>query len=321
MKNIDALNLNELAVLNAVKSGETTMDGIYEKTGIRVESVHEICKTLAARKYIEYNELDRVPAPKDSGKKIRLGGNLTLPVATFVGGDGQKYIVRGTWHKVTPEMEGITLSDIEWFDDQNKESDLQKAMRSITEQKAKAKKKTLPNIKDEDGEATAEHMKYLGAWRMVSDSIKIYPCEVSKNRAIIEISPRYIHDGIEFPYGSCSPKMVVPIEDMVAMIENGDESLVPTFSQEDACLYLPNCLPVQPSKNGWEYLSTKKTKDGVRIYHYDMQIVDDNGNPKESWTTLDETNLDLEQGKSYMLSIAKAFNEHPFFSRNTETAE
>ena len=64
-------------------------------------------------------------------------------------------------------------------------------------------------------------MKYLGAWRMVSDSIKIYPCEVSKNRAIIEISPRYIKDGIEFPYGSCSPKMVVPIEDMVAMIENG----------------------------------------------------------------------------------------------------
>ena len=46
----------------------------------------------------------------------------------------------------------------------------------------KEKKKVLPNIVDEDGEASSDDIKFLGAWRNVNDKWKIYPCEISAKR-------------------------------------------------------------------------------------------------------------------------------------------
>lgn len=306
MKKNESLTLNEIAVLDLVNAGIQSIDEIKDSTGLYETAVKEICKTLADNKYIDFNELTNTPSAKRS-KTIKLGGNLNLPVSTFEDGDGVLYVVRGTWHKVTDPS--INLQDIDWFDDTDKESDLQKAMRGIEEQKTKQKKATLPDIKDEDGEASEDAIKYLGAWRNVSDSIKIYPCVVSKKRAIIEISPRYISEEVEFPYGSCSPKVVIPVEDMIDMIENGNIDNLPKYTIDDAIMYLPNCLPVQPSKGGWEYLSTKKTKNGIKIIHYDFQIL-----PQEKFHTLDTVELDIPSAIEYIKKIAKAFVENPLFA-------
>lgn len=306
MKKNESLTLNEIAVLDLVNAGVQSITEIKDATGLYESAVKEICKTLANNKYIVFDETKEIPSSRRE-KTIKLGGNLNLPISTFEDGDGVLYVVRGTWHKITDAS--INLQDIEWFDDTDKESDLQKAMRGIEEQKTKQKKAALPDIKDEDGEASEEAIKYLGAWRNVGENVKIYPCVVSKKRAIIEISPRYISEEVEFPYGSCSPKVVIPVEDMIEMIETGNTEKLPKYTIDDAIMYLPNCLPVQPSKGGWEYLSTKKTKNGIKIIRYDFQII-----PQEKFHTLDTVEFGIETASEYIKKIAKAFVENKLFN-------
>ena len=130
MRANENLTLNEISVLNAVASGVTDIEEIRNLTELRTESINSILKTLGDKNLIIYNT-DGSFAAKASEKKIRLGGNLNLPISTFQK-DGQFYVVRGTWHKVPSD---INLNDIEWFDDTDKETDLQKVMRGLREEK------------------------------------------------------------------------------------------------------------------------------------------------------------------------------------------
>ena len=306
IKSIQHLSLAQIAVLNAIRSGCTDAKTISEKTGQFEVGVVEVLKSLSDHRFIKYeNGVAELP-PRDESKTIKLGGNLNLPVSQFRDEKGQLFVSRGSWHKIP---EGTTLDMIDWFDDtQNEESELQKVMRGVKEQKIKEKKAALPSIKDEDGEPTVEDMKCLGAWRMVNDNIKIYPCEVSAKRAITEISPRFRAGDLEYPYGVCSPKQVITIEVLHELL-NGDATNLPKYSFDDAMMYIPNTFPVKTIEEegnviGFEYLSIKKSSDGMKIVDTDMYLV-----PKEKFKTVDTILLNKAQGCDYIRKVAVLSSE------------
>lgn len=314
---VQHLSLAQIAVLNAIKCGCTDAKTISEKTGQFEVGVVEVLKDLANKKFLKY-ENGVAELPKREGKTIRMGGNLNLPISHFRDENGKMYVSRGSWHELP---EGVELDMIDWFDDtQNEESTLQKIMRGVKEQKIKEKKAALPNIKDEDGEPKVEDMKCLGAWRMVNDDIKIYPCEVSAKRAIIEISPRYRVGELEFPYGSCAPKQVITIEVLRELLA-GDTTNLPKYSMEEAMLYIPNCFPVKPLEEdgkvvGFEYLSTKKSSEGMKIVDTAMRII-----PKEKFSTLDTIILDKVQACDYIRKMAIISAEKCIALQNQTTQE
>lgn len=297
------LSLVQINILNAIKSGCKTTDEIAEKTGmVKVSLVNLINDFINDKRIIvkdgEYH------LPLREGKRYKMRGNCALPVSIFRDAEGKRFVCRGEW---TPLPEGCTLDDIDWIDTSGTENEIQIISRGVKEQKLKEKKAALPNIKDEDGEPFVDDLKYLGAWRLVNDHIKIWPIEASAKRAIIEISPRFITDnGVEFPYGAITIKKVITIEVLRELL-NGDTTNLPQYSVEEIMLNLPNSLPVKPYELngevvGWEYLSTKKSPMGVKIIHYGFQIT-----PKNKFTTIDSVELSRDNAIDYIKSIATAF--------------
>ena len=298
---VNHLSITEISIINAVKSNLKTLDEISEKTGIRKEPCDEILKRLVSEKVLTFVN-DEYGLP-DNGKHIKLRGNFNLPISVFTDANGKRWVVRGTCHELP---DGIELDQIDWIDDSDEESELQRIMRGVKEQQLKEKKKVLPNIADEDGEASSDDIKFLGAWRNVNDKWKIYPCEISAKRCIIEISPRFVSsNNIEFPYGACSPKKIITIEVLRELLVNHDATNLPEYNIDEAIAYIPNSFPVceyikDNEVVGFEYLSTKKSSTGMKIVHYGMQIGD-----KNKFTTIDTIDVSKSDATDYIKKIAK----------------
>ena len=204
--NVETYDTTEMTIVACIRRGINTISAIADETAIKENYVKNVIANLVSGGVLlevpgeEENTFMIKYKGEQERKKLRLAGNLILPVSTFYDSKGQKWVTRGTWH---PIDEGVDiLNDIEWYEDTNNETQMKSVMKMVTEKKRTDNSKSAAVRIKEQGEAP-EEIKKLIDWIPLNDFMKMKVMEGGANESIVTVSPRLITEsGIEFPWGT-----------------------------------------------------------------------------------------------------------------------
>ena len=301
MENAIHFTINELAILNAVKNGKSTIEAVVEALpNLRNDVVLLLIGNLEKKGKLK-NDSGKL-TPTSTSKGIRLGGNLALPVSSFTDKNGQRYAIRGTWHQISDDLD---ISEIEWFDDTPKELSIHEKVQK--KRKEEVERRKTENFVESDGKATDEDIAMCGRWLNIDDLHKIWVISVSAKRAKVEISPRYMTETAEMPYGSCTTSLIIDIEvarnlvNGMPLKESGIMLNKKTFLDKT-----PNIFPTTMNGDTISYISVKSSNaDGYKIVEYDMIFT----NGKKKHKELNSYIMPHANYESHIMSKAPAFKE------------
>lgn len=260
--NVETLNVTELAVVSAIKKGANTVALIEEETTIKANILTNVLETLVSKGILiavpgsEEDTYVMKVKSNEEAKRLRLGGNLLLPVSSFHDKDGQRWVCRGSWHKIEDDVD--ILNDIEWFDNSDTETQMKTVMKTVTERKKKQSEAKAKNDIASDGPAAAEDEQYIKKWNIISDEFKMYVYAVSANRATVGFSARIITPVGEFPFGCISETQTISIDEFHSLLKN--EGAKPKFDY--------NKILVITGKNNFpaEIVMENDTVKGIKFY-------------------------------------------------------
>lgn len=222
--NVSMFNVTELSIIAAIKKGFNTLETIESETTLKQSLTKSVIDQLVMKDIIicipgsEADSYMMKIVSDEPSKKLKLGGNLLLPVSSIVDHEGQKYVCRGSWHKIADDID--ILNDIDWFDNTDTETQMKTVMKSVTEKKKKQTEAKQKNDIASDGPATPEDEKYSKRWNNISDTMKMYVYAVSATRATVGFSARIVTPQGEFPFGCISETTAISIEDYRKYIAN-----------------------------------------------------------------------------------------------------
>lgn len=239
------VTLNQMNIINCIKSGVHTSAEIAETLEMTEHVVKSILGMLIRNKVVEKTEIDGksdtyMLVPTTSGKKIKLVGNLNFPVTSFTDQTGQRYVTRDTWHKIDDDID--VINDIEWEDSKSTQNQkLKEIMKeSAKKQPARSRKGTLAN----EAPASEEQRKLISKstidFIILSGKFKMRVLSISAVNAVVVFSPRIWVKGmelltteqdgaIEFTHGLLTAPQTITVEELDDYLKGVKE---PVFNKE-----------------------------------------------------------------------------------------
>lgn len=271
-KKVEHLTINELLIINAIKNGKHTVAEISETINLKPHITGLIIGSLVNKQKAVVDN-GTVRLLKEQTQSIRLSGNLSIPVSTFVDAQGQKWVVRGEWHKIPDDLD---ITTIDWFEKEIEENPIVGSLKKTRETKSRVAAAARAASLSEDGEALPEDKKLVGKYININEKWKMWVYNVSAKRASVEFSPRFFNSTVEFPHGSVTERTLISIE-QCRELANGVQELPETlkFTLDMFSKKVPNTFPAAfVSDNTIKYYSAKPHEDGVKFIEYDLVIAD-----------------------------------------------
>jgi hypothetical protein len=289
-------------IINAIRSEKVTLEEIEQTLPqLKTNSIKFILNKLRTEGVIVFEESGAIALVKRDAT-LRLGGDLNLPVSTFIDANNQRFVIRGRWHPIPDDLD---ITTIEWFDDMPQQISIHEKVQKKRQQQAETKKKD--NFVEEDGPAATDDLSMCGRWVDIDDKYKVWVIAVSAKRASVEISPRYYNENVEMPYGSCCLKQIISVEDARAISVSHTKSIKEIGIVWEERLFLdkyPNVFPIAFKDGGITYLSVKGVSDaGYRVVEY--LISKKNG--KNTHSEIQKLTLPHANYNAYILSKCELF--------------
>lgn len=275
--NVKNVTLNQMNIINAIKTGDSTPTKIAETLTMSEHVVKSILGTLIKNNIIVKNddgksETTFALAPTSSGKKIKLVGDLNFPVSSFTDASGQRYVTRDTWHKIDEDID--IVNDIEWVDSKTTQNEkIKEIMKEASKKKSKGR--TSKRKLAADAPATEEHRKLISAntidFLNFHDNWKMRILEISATNAVVVFSPRIFTSADtntielsgehEFTHGLLTKPETITVEELDEYLKNAK---VPNFIKDTVAPAIETCFITGCKGNNLE-LTVTRTLRGDKV--------------------------------------------------------
>lgn len=243
--NVKNVTLNQMNIINAIKTGDSTPTKIAETLTMSEHIVKSILGTLIKNNIIVKNddgksETTFALASTSSGKKIKLVGDLNFPVSSFTDASGQRYVTRDTWHKIDEDID--IVNDIEWVDSKTTQNEkIKEIMKEASKKKSQGKKTSKLAT---EAPASEEQRKLISKSTIdhiiINDNWKMRILEISAVSAVVVFSPRLftstdtntieLSGEHEFTHGLLTKPETITVEELDEYLKNAK---VPNYTKEN----------------------------------------------------------------------------------------
>lgn len=237
LKKTDVKNItiNQMNIINAIKSGIGTSEEIASTIGMDEHTVKSILGTLIKNKIVVKSE-DETPifdlVQNTSGKKLQLKGDLNFPVSSFVDANGQRWVTRDSWYEIDNDID--IVNDIEWIDSKTPQnSQLKEIMKDVSNKK---QRQTETRVKSEiasDAPASEEQKKLISKntndFKIIDEKWKLRVLEISATKALVVFSPRIYLQAVEFSHGLLTEPKIISVEELQEYLSG---KKLPEYSEE-----------------------------------------------------------------------------------------